>query len=540
MSEQPPRLRMTEVDKTFGTVHALSSVSLEIAPRQVHGLLGGNGAGKTTLMNVLYGLYRADAGRIEIDGAEVDIRSPRDAIEAGVGMVHQNFLQVDSYTVLENIVLGTGNLGKLRLDLVSARAMVVELSEKFGLTVDPESIVEDLPVGIRQRVEILKALYRGSRILILDEPTTNLTPQEVDDLFGSMRAMVDDGMSVILITHKIRETMSVCDAMTVMRNGVHVSTTERSATSPEQLAAAMVGEDLPDNPDDETPAVMLVATGMVDASELAESTEPALGRHSPGGVSDSPLRGGVSIRAVDIANDHGVQLFDSFDLDIESGEIVGIAGVAGNGQVELAEAAAGVRPLRGGRIEIADQDLSGKPTAQWLSAGVAYVPEDRQRDGILPTESIIENLLLGSQRSRHVKAYGLIDWKAAKRRAVDAIDQFSIRASGPEALAGDLSGGNIQRVILARAFARQPKLLILHNPSRGLDLQSTQFVYERIRAATELGCSVLLISEDLDEVIALSDRVLALYSGRITGQWARGHLDPYVVGRAMTGLEYAP
>ena len=537
MSEHVARLRMTGVEKTFGHVRALSSVSLEIAPRQVHGLLGGNGAGKTTMMNVLYGLYRADAGRIEIDGTEVDIRSPRDAIAAGVGMVHQNFLQVDSYTVLENIVLGTGDLGRLRLDLAAARARVVGLSEKFGLAVDPDAVVEVLPVGIRQRVEILKALYRGSRILILDEPTTNLTPQEVDDLFGSMRAMVDDGMSVILITHKIRETMAVCDAMTVMRDGVHVDTVERSETSPEQLAATMVGTDLANGLGGGAPAMLQVATGLIEGSEFAGNAAPADSDAEP---SPAALAGfGVHVRAADIANDHGVQLFDSFDLDIAAGEIVGIAGVAGNGQVELAEAVAGVRPLLGGGIEIAGQDFSGKPTAHWLSAGVAYVPEDRQRDGILPTESIVKNLLLGSQRSSEVKRRGLIDWKAARRRAVDAIDQFSIRASGPEALAGDLSGGNIQRVILARAFARRPTLLILHNPTRGLDLQSTQFVYEQVRAATEMGCSVLLISEDLDEVIALSDRVLALYSGHVTGRWTRGNVDPFVVGRAMTGLEHS-
>lgn len=539
MSEQAVRLRMTGVEKAFGPVRALSSVSLEIAPRQVHGLLGGNGAGKTTLMNVLYGLYRADAGRIEIDGTEVDIQSPRDAIAAGVGMVHQNFLQVDSYTVLENIVLGTGDLGRLRLDLSAARAVVIELSEKFGLAVDPDAVVEDLPVGIRQRVEILKALFRGSRILILDEPTTNLTPHEVDDLFGSMRAMVDDGMSVILITHKIRETMAVCDAMTVMRDGVHVDTVERSATSPEKLAATMVGADLADDLGGGESAMWQVATGLIEGSELVEKATPADGGADPEPSPAAAADVGVHVRAADIANDHGVQLFDSFDLDIAAGEIVGIAGVAGNGQVELAEAVAGVRPLLGGSIEIAGQDMSGKQTARWLGAGVAYVPEDRQRDGILPTESIVENLLLGSQRSGEVKSRGLIDWQAARRRAVEAIDQFSIRASGPEALAGDLSGGNIQRVILARAFARRPTLLILHNPTRGLDLQSTQFVYEQVRAATEMGCSVLLISEDLDEVIALSDRVLALYSGRITGRWTRGNVDPFVVGRAMTGLEHS-
>ncbi|UPK76801.1 ABC transporter ATP-binding protein [Nocardioidaceae bacterium SCSIO 66511] len=522
----PPRLEMREIIKKFGSVTALDGVDLHVAPSEVHGLLGGNGAGKTTLMNVLYGLYKADSGTVSIDGVQVDISSPRDAIDVRVGMVHQTFLQVESYSVLDNIVLGTRQPGALRVDTAPARAEIVELSERFGLAVDPDAIIEDLPVGVRQRVEILKALYRRSKVLVFDEPTTNLTPQEVDDLFESLRAMVDDGMSVILITHKIRETMQVCDRMTVMREGRRVATYDRANTSPEELASAMIGESVDDTGDEESATV--VATGVVEATDVAT-----------GGESVSDRAVAVEAARLTVRNDHGVRLIDGLDLTLDEGECVGIAGVSGNGQVELAEALAGVRVAEHGTVHVGGADLTGAPTARWLRSGVAYVPEDRHRDGILPTSSITENLLLGSQSSNKIKRYGLIDWRKARARAVETIERFSVRASGPSAQAGDLSGGNIQRVILARAFAHEPKLLILHNPTRGLDLHSTQFVYEQVRAAMDDGCAVLVLSEDLDEVVTLSDRVFALYAGRFTGEWPRGAVDPYVVGRAMTGLEHS-
>jgi len=513
-----PRLEMRGIVKTFGPVTALDAVDLVVGRNEVHGLLGGNGAGKTTLMNVLYGLYRPNAGEVLLDGRPVSIGSPKDAIAAGVGMVHQTFLQVDNYTVTENIVLGTDVPGPLRLDLSEAKSRIRELSERFGLTVDPDAVVEELPVGVRQRVEILKALYRGAKLLILDEPTTNLTPQEVDDLFGSMRAMVDDGMSVVLITHKIRETLSVCDRMTVMRDGRRVETIERADTDAEHLAEKMVGSAT------DPGAAVDAALGAVDAAQV-EANLSAVGTTTA-----------VAVRDLVVANDQGHELVRGFDLELREGEIVGVAGVAGNGQVELAEALAGVRPVRSGSVEVTGRARVGLPTAAWLGHGVAYVPEDRHRDGILPTASITENLVLGSQRSPQVRKRGLIDWGAAKQRAVDAIAEFSVRANGPATLVGDLSGGNIQRVILARAFARQPRMLILHNPTRGLDIGSTRFVYQQVRTATAAGCAVLLISEDLDEVIALSDRVIALYQGSRAGEWQHGSVDAYEVGRSMTGL----
>jgi simple sugar transport system ATP-binding protein len=463
-------------------------------------------------MNVLYGLYAAEAGSIEIDGARRVITSPRDAIDVGVGMVHQTFLQVDVFSVAENVVLGTDTSG------IKVNERIGELSERFGLAVDPRAKVADLPVGVRQRVEILKALYRGAKILILDEPTTNLTPQEVDALFSSMRTIVDQGMSVVLITHKIRETMAVCDRMTVMRDGQRIVTVDAADTSADRLADIMVGSTVADD----TVADVVLGEEVQGASHLEV--------HAPDTVL-GPLR--VRVEGLTVAGSSGKPLVDGVSLQLAAGEVLGIAGVAGNGQVELAEALTGRREAQGS-VTVAGEQLIGRSTADWLEHGVVYVPEDRQRDGILPNGDITENLLLGSHR-RRAKA-GLIDWAGARRDTVAAIREYKVRTPSAATPCGQLSGGNIQRVILARAFSHDPSLLVLHNPTRGLDIASTQFVYERVRAATARGCSVVLISEDLDEVIALADRVKVVYSGRLVGDVPRGQTDPYELGRLMTGV----
>ncbi|MFC7490442.1 MULTISPECIES: ABC transporter ATP-binding protein [unclassified Knoellia] len=523
---------MSGIRKTFGPVVALDGVDFTVADREIHGLLGGNGAGKTTLMNVLYGLYAPDAGSMEIDGRPVTIASPKDAITAGIGMVHQNFLQVDVFTVTENIVLGTDSTKLKAADgsVQTPAQRIAELSERFGLTVDPGARVADLPVGVRQRVEILKALYRGAKILVLDEPTTNLTPQEVDDLFSSMRAIVDDGMSVVLITHKIRETMEVCDRMTVMRDGRWITTVDKTETSADDLAATMIGE---------------VAGSDADAAALARAAQVALGEEELGEASLEVARKGaaadevtgfparVTVRGLTVAGSGGKPLVDDVSLSLRAGEILGIAGVAGNGQGELAEALTGIRSATGS-LTVDDVELVGRPTATWLRSGVVYVPEDRQRDGILPGAGITENLVLGSHRARS-KA-GLINWRAARAEAVAAIKEFNVKTPSAATACGQLSGGNIQRVILARAFAHDPKLLLLHNPTRGLDIRSTQFVYDRVRRAAAGGCVVIVISEDLDEVLALSDRVTVAYSGQLVGEFARGEANPYDLGRLMTGV----
>ncbi|MEO6020043.1 MAG: ABC transporter ATP-binding protein [Knoellia sp.] len=527
---------MSGIRKTFGPVVALDGVDFIVADREIHGLLGGNGAGKTTLMNVLYGLYAPDAGTVEIDGDPVKITSPKDAITAGIGMVHQNFLQVDVFTVIENIALGTDS-SKLTAPDGSPQTpaqRITELSERFGLNVDPHARVADLPVGVRQRVEILKALYRGAKVLVLDEPTTNLTPQEVDDLFSSMRAIVDDGMSVVLITHKIRETMEVCDRMTVMRDGRWIATVDQAETTADDLAATMIGEVA--EGDAEGAALARTAHVALGEEDLGEATLDLSSQTFPEGeatdsVTPSPAR--VTVRGLTVAGSGGKPLVDNVSLTLRPGDILGIAGVAGNGQGELAEALTGTRSATGS-LTVDGEELVGRPTATWLNKGVVYVPEDRQRDGILPGAGITENLVLGSHRTR-AKA-GMINWRVAREEAVAAIKEFSVKTPSAATPCGQLSGGNIQRVILARAFAHNPKLLLLHNPTRGLDLRSTQFVYDRVRRAASQGCTVIVISEDLDEVLALSDRVTVAYSGQLVGDFARGEANPYDLGRLMTGL----
>ncbi len=517
-------LHMAGIRKTFGSVVALDDVEFSVAGAEIHGLLGGNGAGKTTLMNVLYGLYRPDAGTVTIQGQEITVRAPRDAINHGIGMVHQNFLQVDSYTVTENVVLGTDQPSFPTLRLGAAARRVGELAERFGLWVEPNARVQDLSVGIRQRVEILKALYRGARLLVLDEPTTNLTPQEVDSLFGSLRAIVEEGMSVVFITHKIRETLAVCDRMSVMRDGRRVATVTRGDVDGDELAALMVGDE-PDEVADEPDLEVVVGQSPADEQGEASNVE-------------ADVR--VEATGLRVANDQHVVAVHDIGLSIRRGEVLGVAGVAGNGQVELVEALAGVRPVDAGSVRLDGRDLVGVPTAGWLRAGVVYVPEDRSRDGILPTLSVAENLVLGSQRHPAIKRNGIIDWSQVRRTAVAATDAYGIQTASVRSAAGTLSGGNMQRVILARAFAHEPSFLLLHNPTRGLDIRSAQFVYDQIRKATAAGSCVLLVTEDLDELIKLSDRVLVIYTGRIVGERSRGEYDPYEIGRLMTGVTGAP
>ncbi|MGY1620947.1 ABC transporter ATP-binding protein [Geodermatophilus sp. SYSU D00965] len=526
---EPARpLTMTGVSKSFGPVRALADADFELAASEVHGLVGGNGAGKTTLMNVLYGLYRPDAGEIRVDGRDVHIRSPRDAIELGIGMVHQHLLQVSTYSVVENVVLGTsGSSGGLR----NAARRITELSDRFGLAVDPRARTDRLSVGARQRVEILKVLYRGARILVLDEPTTNLTPQEVDGLFASLRGIVAEGTSVVFISHKVREVLAICDRISVMRDGRRITTVARSATDATGLASLMVGE-LAAEPTSEVAAALGV--GAVGEAAPTEDTAPE-GTTGPA-VRPEAEQTRLAVAGLVVHNDHGVPALHGLDLAVGAGEVLGVAGVAGNGQVELAEALAGVREVRAGSVRVDGIELAGEQTRRWLSAGVAYVPEDRHRDGILGAASVSENLLLGAQHDTAYRRAGLLDWRRVREHARATIDRYTIKTPGPDAPAGNLSGGNIQRLVLARAFDRQPSVLVLQNPTRGLDLRSTRFVYDRVHEARDRGCAVVLVSEDLDELSLLADRMVVLYSGTIVGERRRGHYDVYELGRLMAGV----
>ena len=507
---------MMGVRKTFGPVVALDNVDLTLQRGEILGLLGGNGAGKTTLMNVLFGLYKADAGQIELNGEPLDIHSPRTALEHGIGMVHQHFLQVNDFRVVENVVLGTRLPNRPTMQLDAAAARIRALSSRFGLDVDPMTRLGDLSMGVRQRVEILKALYRGVNVLILDEPTTMLTPQEVDDLFSSLREMVDSGMSVIFITHKLPEVLAACDRISVLRGGRTVLTTPRANASETTLVQAMVGESL--------------------AVEESLIFSPAAFGDALAACGDAVV---MRLQGVTVLDAAGVPMVRDCSFDLHHGEILGIAGVAGNGQRELAESLLAIRPLAGGRITIDGLDVAAANTRQLLAANIAYVPEDRWEDGFLPKATVAQNLILGQQRTAPYSNGRFLNWPAIFQRSRQLIDQFNIKTEGPEATAGNLSGGNIQRLMLARAFARSVRVLVTHNPTQGLDIPSIEFIYKRILERKADGMATLLISENLDELFLLCNRIAVLYAGRIMAVLSREQYDKYELGRLMSGGQAA-
>ncbi|MCX6029484.1 MAG: ABC transporter ATP-binding protein [Chloroflexi bacterium] len=512
-------LEMQGMCKAFDGHPALDHVNFQLNGGEIHGLLGGNGAGKTTLMNVLYGLYRADAGEIILRGRKVEIRSPKDAIGHNIGMVHQHFLQIESFTVAENVVPGTPIKNALGLDLKAAAGRIATLGEKFGLGIDPAARIEDLSMGARQRVEILKALYRGAQILILDEPTTNLTPQEVDTLFHTVQAMVREGMSVVFITHKLREVLAVCERISVLRDGRNVLTLRRGEATEDEFVRGMVGEQL-----DIRKSIIFSGRATANA---AQSPHP--GR----GLPDQPPV--LQVEGLGIT-EAGVPLVKGASFQVRAGEIFGIAGVAGNGQLPLAEAVMGVRAIAQGRATVLGTDVAQIGTAGLLAMGVAYVPEDRLHDGFLPSANVAQNLILGSHRGAPYARGGFLDWKTIFRDSRDLITQYNIRTSGPDDVGGNLSGGNIQRVLIARAFAQPSTLLIAHNPTRGLDIPSTEFVYGKLLERKTQGGATLLLSEDLDELLLLSDRIGVIYKGEIVGVLERGAFDKYAIGRMMSGV----
>lgn len=505
-------LEMRGIRKTFGPVVALDNVDLELPLGEIRGLLGGNGAGKTTLMNILYGLYKSDGGEIVVAGSPLDIGSPHDAIRGGIGMVHQQFLQINEFTVTENIVLGTALRNVPTLQLEEEKRVIRRLSEQFGLPVDPDVLVGDLPMGIRQRVEILKALYREAKILVLDEPTTNLTPQEVDTLFESLRAMVEEGLSVIFITHKLKEVLTICDRITVLRHGRNVLTIPRESASEEKLVKAMVGEDLD------------VEQSIIFTQELS---------HDVLQVSQKPV---LQLNGV-VVGDGPRPALNGCSLSVHEGEILGIAGVAGNGQLELAESILGLRSWSSGVIIVDGEDVSELSPRQLLERGLAYVPEDRWSDGYLPKANVAQNLILGLQHKEPYSNGHFLNWGNIYRTARSLIGEFDIKTRGPEETAGNLSGGNIQRVVLARAFSQPIRLLIAHNPTRGLDISSIEFIYNKILANKQEGMATLLISENMEELFLLSNRILVLSNGEIMGMLEREQYDKYVLGRLMSGVK---
>jgi len=502
------KVAMRAVAKRFGDVTALRGVDFTVAGGEIHGLLGENGAGKTTLMNVLSGLYRADHAEIAIDGRPVAIRSPADALAHRIGMVHQHVELIPSFTALENVLLGReGERGWLHLD--RHRQEVEAVARRFGLAVPLDVPVRTLAVGVQQKIEILKALYRGVEILILDEPTTMLTPQEVDVLFATIRAMAAEGLTVVFITHKIREILTNCDRITVMRAGAVVGTLEQAAAGEPMLVEMMIGQRL---------------------AGVSVGPPPGAGAAAAPAV--------LEVRDLVVGADQAGRAVDRCTFALARGQLVGLAGVAGNGQRELAEALVGLVPAAGGSIAIAGRDVTRAPVRDRLAAGLVHVPEDRIEDGVLPGLSVAENLMLGLH-SHAFKDSRLFDRRAAGQLARRAIAEYAIVAPHEDAPATSLSGGNIQKLLVARAMllaeATGGAIVVAANPTRGLDVRATEFVRRRLLDFARGGGAVLLVSEDLDELLQVCDRILVMYRGRIVGDLPRPAFDAYRIGALMAG-----
>lgn len=512
-------LEVKSVSKTFGNTRALRDVSWSVREGEIHGLLGENGAGKTTLMNIVYGLYKPDKGEIYINGARVSVDSPHDALSHKIGMVHQHFTLVADFTVLENVILGMKQEGNFLTEgLKEEKEKLEKLSAGFGLEIPIQSKVRELPVGVQQRVEILRALFRGASILILDEPTANLVPSEVDKLFISLRAMVDKGLTIVFITHKIREAMSVCDRITVLKSGQIVETFATKSTTAEQLVALMVGKEI------ETEKSILFSKHADESTVTSRSEKPVL-----------------TICDLDVSKDKKLLAIKNCSLEVYGGEIVGIAGISGNGQKELLDSILKLRSREKGEVFIAGRNTKGLTTCQIYDMGVVYVPEDRLREGVLPLVSVADNLILGRHKNTPFceKKFGLswLDSKQVSSVSKQLIDDYHIKTPDEKAVAGILSGGNIQRLMLARAFSQESKLVIAHNPTRGLDIASVEFVLEKIVEFKRKGAAVLYLSEDLDELLLICDRIAVIYKGEIVGTSTKEKFDKYKIGLAMLGVE---
>ena len=479
-------IELKGIDKSFGLVHANRNIDLTVAKGTIHGIIGENGAGKSTLMSILYGFYHADAGEILVDGEKVAIRDPSAAIAAGIGMVHQHFMLVENFTVLENVMLGAEDNQILNAGIARARRTLKDLEREYALEVDPDAVIEELPVGLQQRVEILKALYRGAEILILDEPTGVLTPSEADHLFRILEQLKGQGKTIVFITHKLREVMAITDAVSVMRRGEIVATRRTAETSVEELAELMVGRRV----------LLRVEKGEGD----------------PMGVK-------LSVRNLTVRDQRGVTMVDDVSFDVRAGEIVGIAGVAGNGQSELLEAVSGIRRANSGTITLDGRPVDATGDAGDLrSRGLAHVPEDRHHMGLILAFEENENAILGYQGDPRYRSGVLLDVDAIRSDAADKIDRYDIRPPDCRLKTANFSGGNQQKIVLAREFERDPDVLIIGQPTRGVDVGAIEFIHRRIIEMRDAGKAVLLVSVELDEIRALSDRILVMFDGRIVGE----------------------
>ncbi|MEM8790416.1 MAG: ABC transporter ATP-binding protein [Pseudomonadota bacterium] len=501
-----PAIRMQGITKRFGAVIANDAVDLTVKPGSIHGVIGENGAGKSTLMSVLYGFYGADAGTIEVEGEAVTIASSADAIALGIGMVHQHFMLVQTFTVLENVMLGAEGGPMLAQGMEENRQELERLSQNYGLTVDPDALVGDLPVGVQQRVEIIKALRRGARVLILDEPTGVLTPEETEGLFQILRGLASEGVSILLITHKLNEIMAVTDQVSVMRGGKMVAHRETAVTSGSELAALMVGR------------------------EVSLTREPAVAS-----------QGAPALDAKDMTwrDNNGVVRLQDVSLTLYGGEVLGVAGVSGNGQSELLNVLSGIEPMQEGELTIGNRRIvSADPAgpAEMRKLGLAHVPEDRHHRGLVLPFEARENAVLGYHHGPGTGEGRLISPAALTSHCTRLMNGFDVRPPDPMLRSAGFSGGNQQKLILAREIEAAPKILLIGQPTRGVDIGAIEFINDRIEELKAQGCAILLVSVELEEIFALSDRIAVMNEGRIEGVVRRTEADTATIGRLMAGV----
>ena len=499
---QAPAIELVGIDKKFGTVHANKDINLTVAKGTIHGIIGENGAGKSTLMSIIYGFYHADSGEIRVNGNPVTIRDSQAAIATGIGMVHQHFMLVENFTVLENVMLGVEGGALLARGVASARTELKRLETDYGLEVDPDAIIEELPVGLQQRVEILKAMYRGAEILILDEPTGVLTPAEADHLFRILRVLRDQGKTVILITHKLREIMAITDTVSVMRRGEMVATRKTSETTVEELAELMVGRRV----------LLRVEKGPANPGEFV-----------------------LSVRNLTVKDGRGVVMVDNVSFDVRAGEIVGIAGVAGNGQSELLEALAGIRKPASGEILLNGKTIDKVDPARLRSLGLAHIPEDRHHMGLVLKFEEYENLVLGYHHDPAYSKGPFLDLEAMRKDAADKIEKYDIRPPNARLRTANFSGGNQQKIVVAREIERDPKMLLIGQPTRGVDIGAIEFIHRRIIEMRDAGKAILLVSVELDEIRALSDRILVMFAGHVVGE-KTAEAGEQTLGLMMAGI----
>ena len=501
MESEAPALELRGITKRFGPVVANDGIDFDLRPGEVHALLGENGAGKSTLMSILYGLYSPTEGEIRVNGEQVEVDSPSRAIDLGIGMVHQHFMLVPVMTVTENIVLGEEPTHGVLLDVREGSRKVKELSDRYGLAVDPDAVIEQVSVGMQQRVEILKTLYRDARILILDEPTAVLTAQESNELFEVLRALKKDGVSIVFISHKLNEVLEISDRVTVLRRGKRIDTVPTEGATEASLARLMVGRD-----------VLLRVE-----KETANLGEPVL-----------------EVEDLRVRDARGLEAVKGVSLEVRGGEVVAIAGVDGNGQLELVQAIAGVVVPESGRVSIEGRDVTGQGVRATTEAGVAHIPEDRHLCGLVLDFTLAENLALREYREPPISNHGLLSLGQMNDRARALLKEYDVRGGEPSTLASALSGGNQQKVAVAREVASNPKLLIAHQPTRGLDVGAIEFVHGRLLVERDEGRGILLVSLEFEEIRALADRILVIYEGQIVGEFPPD-VSEEELGIAMTG-----